>query len=51
MPSFNLVNEGYNVLREKSISPYMDNSENFEVYVVEDKVYYFGKVENLKKLI
>lgn len=51
LPSFNLVNEGYNVLREKSISPYMDNSENFEVYVVEDKVYYFGKVENLKKLI
>lgn len=48
MPSFNLVNEGSNVLKEKLLSPYLDNIDNFEVYIVEDKVYYFGEIKDLR---
>lgn len=48
-PSLNFVRIGSDVLKEKLLSPFLqDNLENYEVYVVEDKVYYFGKVKDLR---
>ena len=48
MPSFCLATEGTDVLKEKLISPFLDHDlRNFEVFVVADKVYDFGKVKNL----
>jgi putative SbcD/Mre11-related phosphoesterase len=47
IPSFNLVQEGTNILSRRHLSPYLDNINNFEVYVIADKVRYFGKVKNL----
>lgn len=49
-PSFNLVTEGTDVLMEKTLSPFLkQNLDNFDVYVVADKVYGFGKLKNLKQ--
>jgi len=49
MPSFNLVSEGTDILKEKLLSPFLhQNINNFDVYVVEDKVYNFGKVRDLR---
>jgi len=47
-PSFNLVNIGSNILKEKILSPYINNIENFEAFVVSDKIYDFGKISTLK---
>lgn len=48
MPSFNLVTEGTDIMKEKLLSPFLQqNLDNFEVFIVEDKVYYFGKLKNL----
>ena len=48
-PSFNLVTEGTDVLKEKLLSPFLKQDlSNFECFIVGDKVYDFGK---LKKLI
>lgn len=47
-PSFNLLAIGTDVLREGRMSPYLDNIDNFDVYVVSDKIYDFGKVKELK---
>ena len=47
-PSFNLLTEGSDILKEKSLSPFLQqNLNNFEVFVVADKVYNFGKIKNL----
>ncbi len=49
MPSFNLVSEGTDILKEELLSPFLhQNINNFDVYVVEDKVYHFGKVRDLR---
>jgi len=49
-PSFNSMLEGTDLLRDKILSPFLQqNLDNFKVYVVEDKVYEFGKLNNLKK--
>lgn len=51
-PSFNPVVEGTDVLKEKVLSPYLTDLQNFEVFVVNDKtkeVLKFGKVKNLSK--
>lgn len=56
MPSFCLVNEGYDIMQEKPISPYIEKVglDDFEVYVVEpetkEKVLHFGKLKNIKNL-
>ncbi|MEK6934516.1 MAG: metallophosphoesterase [Nanoarchaeota archaeon] len=47
MPSFNPLIEGSDVTKEEFLSPYLKNIKNFEIYVVEDKVYKFGKLKNL----
>jgi len=51
MPSFNLVTEGTDILREELLSPFLKtaNLRNFEVFIVSDKVYEFGKVRGLGK--
>ncbi len=50
MPSFCLVNEGSNILREETLSPFLKetNINKFKVFVVGDKkLLYFGSVEDL----
>jgi putative SbcD/Mre11-related phosphoesterase len=47
-PSFNFVTEGTNILKEKLLSPFLQQDlSKFEVFVVEDKVYRFGKLNSL----
>ena len=49
LPSFNLVTEGTDITRQKTLSPFLkQNLGNFEAYVVADKTYKFGKLKNLK---
>ena len=51
MPSFNPITPGTDILNEKQISPFLiQNLDNFEVFIVENKTYYFGKVKDIKKL-
>ncbi len=48
-PSFNLVTEGTDVIKEELLSPFLkQNLDDFEVYVVADKVYGFGRLKNMK---
>jgi len=50
-PSFNLVTEGTDILKESLLSPFLkQNLKNFNVYIVADKVYDFGKVSSLIQL-
>ena len=49
MPSFNPITMGTDVLKEHFISPFLKKGvNNFEVFVVADRVYPFGKIKNLK---
>ena len=49
-PSFNTIIEGTDILKDKVMSPFLQqNLDNFDVYIVEDKVYEFGKVKRLRK--
>ena len=49
MPSILPIIEGTDVRREKILSPYLKQPlKDFEVFVVGDKVYRFGKLEDLK---
>ncbi|MAG52580.1 MAG: phosphoesterase, partial [Nanoarchaeota archaeon] len=45
-PSFCLVRPGVDVLTKEYPTPYRKNLDNFEVYVVGDKIYNFGKLKN-----
>ena len=47
-PSHCLVTEGTDVLKEKTLSPFLNrNLSNFEVWVIADKPRYFGKLKDL----
>lgn len=49
-PSFNLVAEGTDVVKEKLLSPFLQqNIDDFEVYVAADKAYHFLKLKGMKK--
>lgn len=48
MPSFNLLTEG-TAYDSSTNSPYIKDKDDFEVYVVGDRVYYFGKYKDLEK--
>ena len=52
MPSFNLVTEGHDIMKQNVLSPIVEecNLSNFRVYIVSDKVYDFGTVRKLQKL-
>ena len=48
MPSFNQITTGTDILKEEFISPFMkQNLSSFDVFVVGDKTYHFGKVRDL----
>lgn len=47
LPSFNPLIPGSDVLSEKQLSPFLKNVRKFEAFIVEDKVYYFGKIGKL----
>ena len=48
MPSFNPLLEGTDILKDKLLSPFLEDISNFEVFVVGDKeVLRFGKVKNM----
>lgn len=50
VPSFHPLSEGTNVLQEKLLSPFLHQDLSmFDVFVVGDTVYPFGKLKNLKK--
>jgi len=47
-PSFNMVTEGTDVLKEQVLSPFLKgNLKNFNAVVVGDKLYGFGKLKDL----
>ncbi|MBI1969518.1 phosphoesterase, partial [Candidatus Woesearchaeota archaeon] len=49
MPSACLVTEGSDILKEEVLSPYLQQDlSSFEVYVLADKIYPFGRLRNLK---
>lgn len=51
MPSFNLVTEGNDVLKEKLLSPFLKQDiDNFKVFIVSEGVYGFGTVKDIKLL-
>lgn len=47
-PSFNLVTEGTDMLKERLLSPFLNKINDFNVYAVEDRIYRLGKVKSLK---
>jgi len=52
LPSFNLVLEGTDVLKEKTLSPFLSSGiDNFKVIIIQDAPYDFGKIKDLKKLL
>ena len=46
MPSFTLVTEGADVLREELLSPFLTNISNFQVYVVPDQPHSVDRVSD-----
>jgi len=49
LPSFNPILPGSDMLTEDVLSPFLADVKNFEVYVVEDKVYHFGKLKKIQR--
>ncbi len=48
LPSFNVLVEGSNILREERLSPYVPKDVgNFHVYIVGDQIYDFGNVKDI----
>ena len=49
-PSFNSMIGGTDILRGQILSPFLQqNLDNFDVFIVEDKTYEFGKLKGLRK--
>ena len=52
MPSMNLLTEGMDITQSRSFSPFLKKERgSFEVFIIADKVYAFGKLANLNKNI
>lgn len=48
LPSMNLITEGTDITREKVLSPFLKQDlEDFDVWIVADDTYHFGKSKNL----
>ncbi|MEK6957803.1 MAG: metallophosphoesterase [archaeon] len=47
MPSLNFISMGSDITKEKILSPLIGNIDEFEVFAVEDKVYYMGKAGSI----
>ena len=41
-PSFNLLTIGTDILKQRLQSPFLKDIKDFEVFIVEDKIYDFG---------
>lgn len=49
MPSFSSIAYGTDVLQGERVSPFLpEDLSEFELWAVEDKVYYFGKIKNIE---
>ena len=48
MPAFTLLKGGMDIIHEESRSPYVPHKQDFEIFVVGDKIYNFGKVKDIK---
>ncbi|MFH1424573.1 MAG: metallophosphoesterase [archaeon] len=48
-PSLCTASEGSDILSEKTLSPYLKNISNFDVFVAADKTRHFGKVSGLRE--
>jgi putative SbcD/Mre11-related phosphoesterase len=49
LPSFNLLTEGTDILKERLLSPYLQQDiSDFEVFVAGDTPLYFGKIRMIK---
>ncbi|QQG38974.1 MAG: metallophosphoesterase [Candidatus Woesearchaeota archaeon] len=47
-PAFNVLTIGTDILKNKLLSPFLQqNLSNFDIFIVQDKVYNFGKVKNI----
>ena len=50
MPSFNQITIGTDILKERFISPFMQQDlGSFDVFAVGDAAYHFGKVRGLAR--
>ncbi|MCX6706932.1 MAG: metallophosphoesterase [Candidatus Woesearchaeota archaeon] len=51
LPSFNLLTEGTDILKEGVLSPFLkkQNLDSFEAFVVSDKIYNFGKLKDIER--
>lgn len=49
LPSFSIVSEGSDITRNHPLSPFLKNADikNFEVWISQDKTYFFGKVKGI----
>ncbi len=50
LPSFNPLIEGSDVLRERTLSPFLSDIDNFSAFIVSDSPYSFGKLKKLKDI-
>jgi uncharacterized protein len=51
LPSLNLLTEGSALMHEETLSPFLkQRMDDFNVYIVEDKVYAFGKMKKVTGL-
>ncbi len=50
MPSFFNLVEGSDIRKKRLLSPFLKNIRDFEVFVLGDKVYKFGKLKKLKSI-
>jgi len=47
MPSFHFVTEGTDIIKNRLLSPFLKNIEDFSVFAVADKIYNFGKIKKI----
>lgn len=47
MPSLNLITLGSDITKGNFMSPYLEKTKDIEVYIVEDKVYRFGRLDEI----
>ncbi|MBM3200425.1 metallophosphoesterase [Candidatus Woesearchaeota archaeon] len=51
MPSFNIITEGTDILKEKTLSPFLKQDlDDFKVFIISEGVYGFGSVRDVKRL-
>ena len=50
MPSFNTMTAGTDIIKERLQTPLINNIKEFNIYIIEDKAYNFGKVKDLTSL-